>query len=262
MNVLVTGAYGLIGNLVYAHCAQHPETYNVYGHARSFKHSARTEGMEFFPIPQERLRLADLADFEAVQRAVEGMDAVVHMAGDPSGEYGFESVLNSNVIGAYHIFEASRLAGVKRVIYASSNQVVFGYGVDEPYQSMLRGRTENISPQDLHPVDHSQPTRPMNLYACSKVWGEGLAHMYAYQYGLSCIVLRIGWVVAEDRPRGKWGHTVWCSQRDVVQLVERCLLAPDSLRFDIFFGHSANRLNFVDIQHAREVLGYNPQDGA
>jgi nucleoside-diphosphate-sugar epimerase len=86
--------------------------------------------------------------------------------------------------------------------------------------------------------------------------------MYAYQYGLSCIVLRIGWVVSEDQPRGKWGSTVWCSQRDIVQLVERCILAPESLRFDVFFGHSANRWNFVDIQHAREVLGFEPQDGA
>lgn len=262
MKVLVTGAYGLIGNLVYAHCDRQPERYETYASARSFRPSSRTEGMDFYPIPEERLRLADLADFEAVRRAMEGMDVVVHMAADPSGAQGFESVLNSNVIGSYHVFEACRLAGVRRVIYASTNQVVFGYGVEEPYRRLLKGQIEDLAPGEPAPILHTQPPRPMNLYACSKVWGEGLAHMYAYQHGMSCIVLRIGWVVAEDSPRGKWGHTVWCSQRDIVQLVERCILAPESLRYDVFFGHSNNRHNFVDIQHAREVLGYEPQDGA
>jgi nucleoside-diphosphate-sugar epimerase len=262
MKVLVTGAYGLIGNLVYAHFAAQPETYTVYGSARSFKASARTEGIDFNPISEEKLRLADMADFEAVKRAVEGMEVVVHMAGDPSGALGFENVLQSNVIGAYHLFEACRLAGVRRVVYASTNQVVFGYGAEEPYKSMLRGMVENLPAEGVPPILHTQPTRPMNFYACSKVWGEGLAHMYAYQHGMSCIVLRIGWVVAEDKPRGKWGHTVWCSQRDVVQLVERSVQAPESLRFDVFFGHSDNRYNMVDIQHARDVLGYAPQDSA
>jgi NAD+ dependent glucose-6-phosphate dehydrogenase len=262
MKVLVNGAYGLIGNLVYAHLAARPETYETYASARAFRPSVRTEGMEFHPIPEEKLRLADLADFEAMKRCVEGMDCVVHMAADPSGAQGFESVLNSNVIGSYHLFEACRLAGVKRVVYASTNQVVFGYGAEEPYRSLLKGTIEKLPAGGLPPISHTQPARPMNLYACSKVWGEGLAHMYAYQHGMSCIVLRIGWVVAEDQPRGAWGRTVWCSQRDIVQIVERCVQAPESLRFDVFFGHSDNHYNLVDIQHAREVLGFDPQDGA
>jgi nucleoside-diphosphate-sugar epimerase len=262
MKVLVTGAYGLIGNLVYAHLAKHPETYDAYASARSFRASARTEGMDFYPISRERLRLADLADFEALSRAVEGMDMLVHMAADASGQQGFESVLQSNIIGAYNLFEACRLAGVRRVVYASSNQVVFGYQADEPYREQMNRLKEDLPLEHLPPILHTQPTRPMNFYACSKVWGEALAHLYAYQHGLSCIVLRIGWVVAEDQPRGKWGRTVWCSQRDIVQLVERCLLAPENLKFDIFFGHSDNQYNLVDIDHARQVLGYEPQDGA
>ena len=55
---------------------------------------------------------------------------------------------------------------------------------------------------------------------------------------------------------------LWCSQRDIVQLIERRIGAPDSLRFDVFFGQSDNRYNLVDIQHARDVLGYAPQDKA
>ena len=68
---------------------------------------------------------------------------------------------------------------------------------------------------------------------------------------------------AEDRPHrgGGWGGT-WCSQRDIVQLVERCVNAPDDLRFGIFYGMSDNRWCWVDIQNARDVLGYAPQDRA
>ncbi len=109
---------------------------------------------------------------------------------------------------------------------------------------------------------HTQPARPTTYYACSKVFGEALAHMYATVHGLSCICLRIGWVTSDDKLPRPRARILWCSHRDIVQLVERCIQAPDSLRFDVFFGQSANRYNLVDIQHARDVLGYAPQDNA
>ena len=257
--VLITGAYGLIGNLVYARLAAQPARYAAYGMARHTYGSARTAALPLCEIAPERLRLADVTDFAAVCAATAGMDAVVHMAADPDGHAGWESVLNSNIVGTYHVLEASHLAGVKRVIFASTNQVVFGYRADEPYRSLLAGAGGD-APEVLTPIDHTQPTRPLNYYACSKVFGEALAHMYAFTHGMSCLCLRIGWVTAEDRPAHPSGYPLWCSQRDIVQIVERCLEAPASLRFDVFFGHSANHPNLVDIQHARDVLGYAPQD--
>lgn len=107
--------------------------------------SRRAAAMNVRKIPAGKLRLAELADLAAVQRAVEGMDVVVHMAANPDGRAGWENVLNSNIIGAYHIFEASRLAGVKRVIFASTNQVVFGYGADEPYTSLFAERFDAVA---------------------------------------------------------------------------------------------------------------------
>jgi NAD+ dependent glucose-6-phosphate dehydrogenase len=262
INVLVTGAYGLIGNLVYARLAAQPESYDAYGMVRHMQPSARTMASHLSEIPAEKLRLADLTDFSAVQRAVAGMDVIVHMAADPDGSSGWESILNNNIVGAYHIFESSRLAGVKRLIYASTNQVVFGFRADEPYKSLFAGRYDDVSAEAIQPIDHTQPTRPLNYYACSKVFGEALAHMYAYTHGLSCICLRIGWVTSDDQLPRLNGRILWCSQRDIVQLVERCIDAPSSLRFDVFFGQSDNRYNLVDIQHARDVLGYAPQDHA
>jgi nucleoside-diphosphate-sugar epimerase len=184
------------------------------------------------------------------------------MAAAADGTSGWERVLNDNIVGVYHIFEASLLAGVKRVIYASTNQVVFGFRADEPYKSLFAGRFDDSALEQLRPIDHSQPTPPLNYYACSKVFGEALAHMYVHTHGLSCICLRIGWVTADDQLPQPNAHILWCSQRDIVQLVERCINVPDSLRFDVFFGQSDNRYNLVDIQHARDVLGYAPQDRA
>lgn len=260
--VLVTGAYGLIGNLVYARLAAQPDRYDAYGMVRRLQASERVSRANFCHIPPAKLRLADLTDVAAVQRAVAEMDVVVHMAADPDGHAGWDSVRDNNIVGTHHVFEASRLAGVKRVIYASSNQVVFGYGAEEPYTSLFAGRFDQLAPQTIQPIKHTQPTRPLNDYACSKVYGEALAHMYAQAHGLSCLCLRIGWVTPDDQLPQPTARILWCSQRDVVQLVERCINAPEGLRFDVFFGQSDNLYNLVDIAHTREVLGYAPQDRA
>lgn len=255
--VLVTGAYGLIGNSVYAHLANHPERYEAFGLVRRERPSARIEGGDFQPVPAGRLAVADLGDLDALRRAVAGIDVIVHMAADPDGRAGWPSVLANNIVGAHNLFEAARAAGVKRVVYASTNQVVFGYRAEEPYRNLLEGRFEAGGPPA--PIRHDQPARPVNDYACSKVYGEALAHMYAQAHGMSCLVLRIGWVTADDSVPNR---ALWCSRRDIVQLVERCIEAPSTLRFDIFFGQSNNLHNLVDIDHAREVLGFTPQDSA
>ena len=79
---------------------------------------------------------------------------------------------------------------------------------------------------------------------------------------MSVICLRIGWVNPEDHPMKPESSAIWCSQRDVVQLVEKSMQAPEDLRFDMFYGVSNNRWRWVDIDHPREVLGYIPQDSS
>ena len=258
--VLITGANGLIGNLVYAQLAAQPDRYVPFGNARRRETSDRVSDAVYTPIPDECLRIADLTDLAGMQRAIEGMDVVVHMAADASGRGGYESVLNNNIIGTRNVFEACRLAGVKRVIFASSNQVVFGYRDTEPYASMFKLRFDEVDTSAIQPIRHDQPTRPLNDYAASKVYGEGLAHLYANVHDMSSIVLRIGWVTHDDEPLHPAARFTWCSKRDVVQLVMKSIEAPASLRFDVFFGQSNNPYNLVDIEHPRCVLGYEPQD--
>ncbi len=259
--VLITGAYGLVGNVAYRRLASAPDLYDVYGLVRRRAASARLPATDLRPIPDDHLRVADLTDFAAVRRAVAGMDVVVHLAATPDPHGSWEDIHANNIVGSYHVFEACRLEQVRRVIYASTIMVIFGYDSDEPYRSLLAGRFDAVSLPDLRPIRHDQPPRPRDLYASSKVWGEALAHMYAHTHGLSCLALRIGWVVASDRVPARWGESVYCSQRDIAQVIERCIGAPDSLRFGIFFGLSDNRYNLADISHTREVLGYAPQDG-
>ena len=66
----------------------------------------------------------------------------------------------------------------------------------------------------------------------------------------------------EDRPVSTRDYAVWCSQGDVVRLLELCITAPMTIRFDVFFVVSDNRWGYRDLEHARAVLGFEPRDRA
>jgi len=141
--VLVTGATGQIGNVVFKRLKEQPEKYDVYALDRPATFSARVPGNWVLNIPKERLHLCDLTNMEGLQSAVQGMDVVVHLAADPSPNT-WESVLNNNIIGAYNAFEACRQAGVGRIIAASSITVSNGYPEEEPYKAILEKRYEDV----------------------------------------------------------------------------------------------------------------------
>jgi len=188
------------------------------------------------------------------------MDVVVQMAAEPDEGAPFEKILNSNLIGAYHVFEACRDAGVKRVVYASSVMASWGCLQDEPYKAIYECRFGDV-PSDYHRVTHLDPPRPTEPYSASKVWGEALARTYSDVHGMSCLCVRIGWVNAEDSPYKPELLSTWCSLRDISHLVEQCVAAPDDLRFDIFYGVSDNDYRWVDTDHAKKVVGFAPVDG-
>ena len=258
--VLVTGVYGLVAGAIYKKLKAQPETYDASALSRRRVLSDRAPEDDVLDIPEDRFHLADLSDFDAVRRAVEGQDVVVQMAADPRPDAPWESTLQSNVIGVYNVFEACKQAGVKRIVFASSVMACWGYQLDEPYKAIRECRFGDV-PDEIPLVTHTDPPRPTEAYSASKVWGEALARVYSDSHGLSCICLRIGWVCAEDEAYKEDLGGVWCSQRDIVDLVERCVNAPEDLRFDIFFGLSDNRYRWADIEHPRDVVGYVPRDG-
>ena len=133
--------------------------------------------------------------------------------------------------------------------------------MDSPYRELVAGPDQPL-PADWPMLTDRAPLRPHGLYGCSKVWGEALGRHYCDQHGLSVICVRIGAVSADDRPTERRHFSVWCSHRDLAQMLEKCIAAPDSLRYDVFYAVSNNRRNYRDLEHARQVLGYVPLDRA
>ena len=257
--VLVTGATGQIGYMVFKRLLDQPDRYDAYALDREQTPSVRVPQSWSLDIPSEKFHLCDLTDFDGIQRAVQNMDVVVHLAADPSGE-SWQSLLDNNIVGTYHVFEACRLAGVSRIVSASSIMVSQGHREQEPYKAMKERRHDDI-PAQVSLITPNIPAEPRGLYGATKVWTESVARVYAHRHGMSCLCVRIG-QVERDRPRPPEGADIYVSQRDIVQIFERCITAPDDLRFDVFYGMSDNDLRWVDIEHAQEKIGFIPQDRA
>ena len=205
---------------------------------------------------------ADITDFETIRPHFDGQDAVVHLAASLSEAEDVNDLLRPNIWGAYHIFEAARQAGVRRVIFASSGSVILGYAQESPFRELENGEYSKL-PVVWPLLTHESAVRPNSLYGCSKIWGEALGRYYHDSYGLSVICVRFGWVPANDRPGpAPRTYSVWCSHRDAAQMVDKCLTAPEGLGFDIVFAVSDNKYSYRDVTHAREVVGYEPQDRA
>lgn len=242
--VLVTGLSGLIGGTVREHLG------SVYA----------LRGLNRRVVPGVPCHQADIADLEAIQPAFAGVDTVVHLAALADGSAPWEQILRANVIGTYNVFEASRRAGVRRVVYASSGATVSGWELEMPYSALAAGRYDEVGTWPL--MTPETPPRPSGLYGVSKVWGEALARHYADAHGLSMIGLRIGHVVDEDRPQTVRDFSVWCSRRDIARSIGLAIDAPETLRYEVVFVTSRNRWGYRDLEHARRVLGFEPLDAA
>ncbi|CAN5123903.1 NAD(P)-dependent oxidoreductase [soil metagenome] len=191
--------------------------------------------------PGEETVHADLLDIPSLVAAMSGVDCVVHMAGVPvePETHAWDQVLPANIIGVHNLFEAARLAGVKRVLFASSHHAAGFHGRDTP-------TAETMVP------------RPDSYYGVSKVFGEAMGRMYADKFGLQVLSLRIGaYRAAPSDPRQL---SVWISPRDMVELVRCGVEAPD-FSYATVYGVSANTRTFWD-NRAVAFLGYAPKDNA
>jgi nucleoside-diphosphate-sugar epimerase len=242
--VLVTGLSGLIGSALRK------------GLAGRYDLRALNRG----PVEGIPCHRADIGDLTAIRPAFAGVDVVVHLAAIARSGAPWDDILHHNIVGTYNVFEAARQAGVKRVIFASSGATVSNCERDVPYSDLVAGRYDEVPSWPM--LTHESPPRPSGLYGVSKVFGEALARHFADTSDMSMICLRIGAVTPEDRPTTPRHFAVWCSQRDIVQMIERCIEAPPSLRFDVFFVTSDNRWGYRDLDHPRSMVGYQPRDRA
>lgn len=258
--ILITGVGGIVGSSIYMHLSRFPARYELYGLGRRRALSERVQDGRQLDLPESRFTVCDLADYASLCQAMSGMDVVVHMAAYPGGN-DWQSLLQANIIGARNVFEACVETGVKRIVAASTIQVSTGNLQMHPvYRDIAAGKLTAV-PDDFAKLSPTVPAEPRNLYAASKVFNESLCRVYAARSELSCLAIRIGWVVSEDRPRNNRAD-IWCSQSDIARLVECCIEAGPEVSFDIFYGVSESRYRWVDLEGARQRVGYVPSDHA
>jgi len=180
---------------------------------------------------------ADLSSLDAMLKIIEGADMVVHF-GAIADEAAWDDILQSNIIGAYNVWEAAYRCGVKRVVYASSVHAVG-----------MHKKTDTIG------LD--APHRPDTYYGLAKCFTEDLASLYWDKRGIESVCLRIFSCAPATNARS---IGTWLSYDDLIHLVERSVDSP-VVGFSIVYGISNNDRAVVDNAKAGH-LGYRPKDNA
>lgn len=225
--LLLTGAAGNLGQVLRPRLKAHAEVLRVSDIA-----PPAAVG------PGEEAIACDLADPAAVSRLVQDVDAIVHLGG-VSVERPFDEILPANIQGIYNLYEAARIHGVRRVVFASSNHVIGFY-------------------EQGKQLDADVPLRPDGYYGLSKAYGEHLSRFYFDRYGIETVCLRIGSSFPE--PKDRRMMVTWLSYDDLTDLVTRSLFTPDVGHL-IVYGASANRDRWWN-DDAATILGFVPQDSS
>lgn len=230
--ILVTGANGQIGSWLRQSLRQP----NRFLRLLDVDHQRGLESGE-----QGELITASVTDPDAMVRACQGASVVVHLGGLSTGGYSWAQYLDVNINGTYCVLEAARLAGVPRVVFASSNHAVGFYA----------------APRDEEVPDYLFP-RPDTLYGVSKAAGESLCSLYHDRHGIDAVCLRIG----SFRPkpgdaRALWN---WLSPGDCTRLFEAAMSCPEP-GYRVVWGVSGNSRRKMSLD-AASAIGYFPQDDA
>ncbi len=189
-------------------------------------------------VEGEDLMHGDLRDSAVVDRLLQGVDVLIHLAGTSVGRP-LPEIIENNVRGLVEVYEGARRHGVRRVVFASSNHAIGMYPV-----------TERLG------LDCA--LRPDGFYGLSKVWGEALARMYWDKHGIESVCVRIGSCV--ERPTEPRHLSTWFGHEDFLHFIDRCIEAED-VGFTVVWGVSANKRSWWDNRGA-EHLGFRPTQDA
>jgi nucleoside-diphosphate-sugar epimerase len=179
-----------------------------------------------------------------------GVDTVVHLAANSNEMCSLHELIQPNLDAMANVFNAAALAGVDRIVFASSNHVMGDY----------KHLDDDVIGVDL-------PPRPGNVYGMLKLVGERLGQSLALAFDLTFIALRIGWVQeGRNRPEtlpDDWGKKMWLSNHDLVQLFDAAVEAEiEDRSFLVVNGVSRNHGTRWNLTDAAEILGYLPEDDA
>jgi hypothetical protein len=179
-----------------------------------------------------------------------GVDTVVHLAANPDADAPWEELIGPNLDVLANVFHAAALAGVERVVFASSNHVMGGY-----------------SELDDEPITVDRDPMPDGPYGVTKLVGERMGQSLARAFDLTFIALRLGWNQdgsnrSETLP-DDWSRKLWLSNTDLVRLFDGAVEAEiEDRSFVVVNGMSRNHGMRWDLSEAAELLGYLPVDDA
>ncbi|ASJ11592.1 NAD-dependent epimerase/dehydratase family protein [Thermococcus thioreducens] len=183
MKVLVTGGAGFIGSHLVD--ALMERGYNVRvlddlsaGSLDNIKRWLEHEGFEFIE--------GDMRKREIVEKAVEGVDAVFHLAANPEVRIGSQSpelLYETNVLITYNLLNAMRGSSVRYLIFTSSS-TVYGDAKIIP------------TPEDYGPLE------PISVYGGAKLAAEALISGYAHTFGFRALIFRLANIIGERSNHG------------------------------------------------------------
>lgn len=268
MRIVVTGGSGKAGRWVVADLREH-------------RHDVLNVDLVPDGSAHGDCLVTDLTDLGQALEVTAGADAVVHLAAIPAPGLRPEGeTFRVNAMSTYNVFVAAVAAGVRRVVWASS-ETVLGLPFDTPPQ--------------FAPIDETIEPRPESSYALSKLVGETMAAQTARRSGIPFVGLRISNIMEpddyaafpgywDDPTIRKWNLWGYVDVRDVAQAVRRSLEAEVSgaevcivaaadtvmtrpsaeLLAQVFPGVPlrrpvADRETLLSIDKARRLLGYEPE---
>lgn len=279
-NVLVTGPFGEAGEAIRTHLYEKDEYEFTF--------------LDREDHPGYATHVADVSDYEAIRPAFDGQDAVIHLAAQSDAGAGLEDVLEPNVVGTVNVLDAAKDAGVEAVIYASSQRVMGLYEedhapelYDEDHPVLLDHETlpkpdgfygaSKVFGENVGRVYARREGAPSQFFSIriSSVRTEQYDHPYGdaergvHRGSDDAVEGDDAW---DPSQTGSWGRgseeyqemvrrlkASWTSQRDFAHLI-KCCLENETVTYDTFYAVSDNAARWFDTEHAKEVLGYEPQD--
>jgi UDP-glucose 4-epimerase len=215
--VLVTGGAGFVGATLVRRLVESGYRVRVLDNL-STGDAAHLKGVD------AELVQADIRDGDAVEGALKGLDAVIHLAAagsvigsiaDPMANF------EANVLGTFQVLDAARRAGVERTVQASTGGALIG----------------DATP----PVNEQSLPKPLSPYGASKLAGEGYAHAFAKAYGLRTVAVRFGNV-----------YGPWCARkRGVINVYFESL--HDGVPLIIYGDGTASR-DYVHVSDIAQAL--------
>jgi len=221
-SVAITGGSGAVGRVI----------------AKELGDSADVSSVDVVAAPTGvRWRQADLMCPAGLRSALEGHDAVVHLAALIQPEDPEEEMFRVNVLGTWNVLRAARELGIRRVVMVSSETV----------SGVVNITNVPRSKPDYLPIDESHPLRPRETYGTSKQLGEVMAESFARRGDIEIVVLRPtlilmpGWEEYVVEARGKDEPNLWSYVlvRDVAGAV-RLALERETGPYEAFYISAAD----------------------